>query len=297
MESTTAREWMELFKEIAATSSNVRSMFPMAALVNSWRQTAMTDESFQVPQMIPNNFSKIIPTIGTPANQSRIGFMRILLRCGLSCEQPTTAFAVPGVHEHWAFLGRISPERRVDPAIAIAQAIGLPSKIAAKVDRVDQACFEGEIRPLPSSPGFDYIGEINERAKGNFLGNARALLFPIDWPEPFGLVMIEAMACGTPVLAFRHGSVPEVIDEGVTGHVVDSIDEAIPKMGSLLALDRGRVEGIGRSAPTLLRFLPPEVSNGSSSLASSAYAETANLERGTIIVRPARTRPGLNPER
>ena len=109
--------------------------------------------------------------------------------------------------------------------------------------------------------------------------------------------MIEAMACGTPVLAFRHGSVPEVIDEGVTGHVVDSIDEAIPKMGSLLALDRGRVEGIGRSAPTLLRFLPPEVSNGSSSLASSAYAETANLERGTIIVRPARTRPGLNPER
>jgi glycosyltransferase involved in cell wall biosynthesis len=140
-----------------------------------------------------------------------------------------------------AFLGRISPEKRVDRAIAIAQAIGLPLKIAAKVDRVDQAYFESEIRPLLSLPGIDYIGEIDERTKGKFLGDARALLFPIDWPEPFGLVMIEAMACGTPVLAFRHGSVSEVIDEGVTGHVVNSVDEAILKMGSLLALDRGRV--------------------------------------------------------
>jgi glycosyltransferase involved in cell wall biosynthesis len=140
-----------------------------------------------------------------------------------------------------AFLGRISPEKRVDRAIAIARAIGLPLKIAAKVDRVDQAYFETKIRPLLSLPGIDYIGEIDERAKGKFLGNARALLFPIDWPEPFGLVMIEAMACGTPVLAFHHGSVPEVIDEGVTGHVVGNVDEAILKMGSLLALDRGRV--------------------------------------------------------
>jgi glycosyltransferase involved in cell wall biosynthesis len=140
-----------------------------------------------------------------------------------------------------AFLGRISPEKRVDRAIAIARAIGLPLKIAAKVDRVDQAYFETEIRPLLSLPGIDYIGEIDERAKGKFLGDARALLFPIDWPEPFGLVMIEAMACGTPVLAFRHGSAPEVIDEGVTGHVVESVEEAILKMGSLLALDRGRV--------------------------------------------------------
>jgi glycosyltransferase involved in cell wall biosynthesis len=140
-----------------------------------------------------------------------------------------------------AFLGRISPEKRVDRAIAIARAIGLPLKIAAKVDRMDQAYFATEIRPLLSLPGIDYIGEIDERAKDKFLGDARALLFPIDWPEPFGLVMIEAMACGTPVLAFRHGSVPEVIDEGVTGHVVDSVDEAILKMGSLLALDRGRV--------------------------------------------------------
>jgi glycosyltransferase involved in cell wall biosynthesis len=140
-----------------------------------------------------------------------------------------------------AFLGRIAPEKRVDRAIAIARAIGLPLKIAAKMDRVDEAYFESEIRPLLSLPGIDYIGEIDERAKGKFLGDAQALLFPIDWPEPFGLVMIEAMACGTPVLAFRHGSVPEVIDEGVTGYVVDTVNEALLKMGSLLSLDRARV--------------------------------------------------------
>jgi len=140
-----------------------------------------------------------------------------------------------------AFLGRMSPEKRVDRAIAIARAFGLPLRIAAKVDRVDEAYFETEIRPLLSLPGIEFIGEIDERAKGKFLGDARALLFPIDWPEPFGLVMIEAMACGTPVLAFRQGSVPEVIDDGVTGYVVESVDEALLKMGSLLGLDRGRV--------------------------------------------------------
>jgi Glycosyl transferases group 1 len=114
-------------------------------------------------------------------------------------------------------------------------------KIAAKVDRVDEAYFKTEIEPLLRLPGIDYIGEIDERRKNKFLGEARALLFPIDWPEPFGLVMIEAMACGTPVLAHRNGSVPEVIDNGVTGEVVDSVDEAICKIGSVLALDRGRV--------------------------------------------------------
>ena len=140
-----------------------------------------------------------------------------------------------------AFLGRISPEKRLDRAIKIARAVGVPLKIAAKVDRVDEAYFETEIRPLLGLPGIEYVGEIGERKKSEFLGNARALLFPIDWPEPFGLVMIEAMACGTPILAFRNGSVPEVIDEGVTGHVVESVDEAVRKIGSLLSLDRGRV--------------------------------------------------------
>ncbi len=140
-----------------------------------------------------------------------------------------------------AFLGRISPEKRVDRAIKIASAIGLPLKIAAKVDRVDEQYFNEQIKPLLELPDIEYIGEIDERQKIKFLGDARALIFPIDWPEPFGLVMIEAMACGTPVLAFRNGSVPEVIDVGITGEVVDSTAEAICKIGRVLALDRGRV--------------------------------------------------------
>ncbi len=140
-----------------------------------------------------------------------------------------------------AFLGRISPEKRVDRAIAIARAVGLPLRIAAKVDRVDEAYFEREIKPLLDQPGVSFVGEISDAEKGKFLGDAGGLLFPIDWPEPFGLVMIEAMACGTPVLAFRHGSVPEVIDNGVTGFVVDTVEEAVCRIGALLALDRGRI--------------------------------------------------------
>jgi glycosyltransferase involved in cell wall biosynthesis len=140
-----------------------------------------------------------------------------------------------------AFLGRIAPEKRLDRAIAIARTVGLPLRIAAKVDRVDEQYFHTEIEPLLEQPGIEYIGEIDERRKAAFLGEARALLFPIDWPEPFGLVMIEAMACGTPVLAFRRGSVPEVIDDGVTGWVVDGVDEAICMLGRVLALDRARV--------------------------------------------------------
>src|SRR6185369_10378886 len=122
-----------------------------------------------------------------------------------------------------------------DRAIAIARTLGIPLKIAAKVDKVDEVYFREKIAPLLSDPGVEFIGEISERSKTKFLGEALALLFPIDWPEPFGLVMIEAMACGTPVLAFRHGSVPEVIDEGITGHVVDGVDEAVRKIGRVLA--------------------------------------------------------------
>jgi glycosyltransferase involved in cell wall biosynthesis len=140
-----------------------------------------------------------------------------------------------------AFIGRISPEKRVDRAIAIGQAVGMPVRIAAKVDRVDEEYFRAEIEPLLKLPGVEYIGEIDDRHKSKFLGEARALVFPIDWPEPFGLAMIEAMACGTPVLAFRKGSVQEVIDEGVTGYIVDTLDEAICALGGVLALDRGRV--------------------------------------------------------
>jgi glycosyltransferase involved in cell wall biosynthesis len=140
-----------------------------------------------------------------------------------------------------AFIGRISPEKRPDRAIRLAQALGIPLKIAAKVDKADDVYFREKIAPLLDQPGIEFIGEINDRAKTEFLGQARALLFPIDWPEPFGLSMIEAMACGTPVLAFRHGSVPEVVDHGVTGMIVDSMDEAVRMLPRVLALDRQAV--------------------------------------------------------
>ena len=140
-----------------------------------------------------------------------------------------------------AFLGRISPEKRPDRAIRIARTLGIPLKIAAKVDKVDEAYFREQVAPLLSDPGVEFIGEIDERSKAEFLGEALALLFPIDWPEPFGLVMIEAMACGTPVLAFRRGSVSEIIDQGVTGAIVDTMDEAVRMLPRVIALDRHAV--------------------------------------------------------
>src|SRR5947209_461266 len=140
-----------------------------------------------------------------------------------------------------AFLGRISPEKRPDRAIRIARALGIPLKIAAKIDKVDESYFREKIAPLLKDPGVEFIGEINERSKTKFLGEAQALLFPIDWPEPFGLVMIEAMACGTPVLAFRCGSVAEVVDQGVTGAIVDTMEEAVRMLPRVIALDRRAV--------------------------------------------------------
>ena len=140
-----------------------------------------------------------------------------------------------------AFLGRICPEKRADRAIEIARRAGMTLKIAAKVDAVDRSYFEDHIRHLLGHPLIEFVGEIGEQEKARFLGNARALLFPIDWPEPFGLVMIEAMACGTPVIAYGCGSVPEVIDEGVSGFIVGGIDEAVDAVRNLDALDRYRV--------------------------------------------------------
>jgi glycosyltransferase involved in cell wall biosynthesis len=140
-----------------------------------------------------------------------------------------------------AFLGRISPEKRPDRAILIARALGIPLKIAAKVDRTDDAYFRTQIEPLLDGQGVEFIGEINETQKTQFLGEAQALLFPVDWPEPFGLSMIEAMACGTPVLAFRCGSVPEIIDDGITGAIVDTMEEAIVALPRVIALDRKKV--------------------------------------------------------
>jgi glycosyltransferase involved in cell wall biosynthesis len=127
--------------------------------------------------------------------------------------------------QYLAFLGRISPEKRPDLAIDVAQKVGIPLKIAAKVDVVDKDYFEAVVKPRLSPPDVEYIGEINEAEKNEFLGNAIALLFTIDWPEPFGLAMIEAMACGTPVIARPYGSVPEIVEPGVTGCIASSVEE------------------------------------------------------------------------
>jgi glycosyltransferase involved in cell wall biosynthesis len=151
------------------------------------------------------------------------------------------AFTPGGTDGYLAFLGRISPEKRPDRAIEIAIRAGIALKIAAKVDAVDRAYFEARIRPMLAHPLVEFIGEIGEREKSAFLGGARALLFPIDWPEPFGLVAIEAMACGTPVVAFRCGAAPEVIDPGLTGFVVDTLDDAVAAVTRIATLDRARV--------------------------------------------------------
>jgi glycosyltransferase involved in cell wall biosynthesis len=143
--------------------------------------------------------------------------------------------------DYVAFLGRISPEKRPDRAIAIAGACGIPLKIAAKVDRIDEIYYRDRIAPMIAESGVQFIGEIHERQKAEFLGNAIGLLFPIDWPEPFGLTMIEAMACGTPVLAFGHGSVPEIVEDGITGIIVETLDEAIAAVPRLATFDRDRV--------------------------------------------------------
>jgi len=140
-----------------------------------------------------------------------------------------------------AFIGRISPEKGPDKAVEIARRAGVPLKIAAKVDKVDLEYYNGKIKRLLKTPGVEFIGEIGESEKREFLRNAAALLFPIDWPEPFGLVVIEAMANGTPVVALRRGAVPEVVEDGVTGLVVDTVDEAVAAVPKALSLDRSAV--------------------------------------------------------
>ena len=148
----------------------------------------------------------------------------------------------PVKQEYAAVLGRISPEKGIDKAIRIASRAGMKLKIAAKVDVADKEYYETEIKPLiHANPHVEFIGEINDQQKTAFLSGAHALLFPIDWPEPFGLVMIEAMACGTPVIAFRAGSVPEVIDDGVSGFIVRDENEAVAATRRLHELDRATV--------------------------------------------------------
>lgn len=152
---------------------------------------------------------------------------------------PEHAFALqPACGSYLAFMGRMSPEKGPDHAIEIARRAGMPLRMAAKVDRTDQEYFDQRIRPLLRGPGVEYIGEIGEAEKQEFLGGAAALLFPIVWPEPFGLAMIEAMACGTPVIAWRHGSVPEVVDEGITGYIADDVEQAVAAVAKCRSHDR-----------------------------------------------------------
>jgi len=160
--------------------------------------------------------------------------------------------AEPGTY--LACLGRISPEKGVDRAIAIAKEVGIPIRIAAKVDRADRDYFAQVIEPLLDDPLVDYVGEIGDARKGEFLGNAYALLFPIDWPEPFGIVMIEAMACGTPVIAYSSGSVPEVMEQGRTGFIVHELDDAVEAVRRVPLLSRARCREIFEERFTAARM-------------------------------------------
>ncbi|GAA0892731.1 glycosyltransferase family 4 protein [Fulvivirga kasyanovii] len=146
-----------------------------------------------------------------------------------------------GDGDYVAFIGRISPEKRPDRAIQIAKEAGIKIKIAAKIDTADEDYYQRMIKQLMEQPHVEFIGEIGEDRKGEFLGKAKALLFPIDWPEPFGMVMIEAMACGTPVIAYNHGSVPEVIDKGESGFIVDNVAESVRALENIDLIDRNKV--------------------------------------------------------
>jgi glycosyltransferase involved in cell wall biosynthesis len=153
----------------------------------------------------------------------------------------TLCTPMPRKPGYFAFLGRIAPEKRVDIAIRVAEHCGVTLRVAAKIDRADQDYYDEKIRPLMSSRHVEYVGEINDAQKSEFLSGAHALLVPIDWPEPFGLVMIEAMACGTPVIAFNRGSVPEIIEDGVTGFIVEDEAGAIGAVDRLAQLSRRRI--------------------------------------------------------
>jgi glycosyltransferase involved in cell wall biosynthesis len=184
-----------------------------------------------------------LPLVAVSADQRRylpsadwIGTVHHGLPRGLLTFQQTTSA------DYLAFLGRISPEKRPEYAIEIAAKTGVPLKIAAKVDRADQAYWDEKISPLVKAhPNVEFLGEIAEHEKEAFLGQAVALLFPVDWPEPFGLVMIEAMACGTPVIALNRGSVSEVIRDGVSGFIADTVDEAIAAVRRVGSIDRAKV--------------------------------------------------------
>ena len=161
----------------------------------------------------------------------------------------------PTPGKYLAYLGRICPEKRPDHAIEIAKRVGIPLRIAAKVDPVDREYFETQIEPLLNHPLIEYVGEINDAEKCDFLGNAAAVLCTYDWPEPFGIVLIEALACGTPVFAYRRGSIPEIIDDGVTGFICDSMAEMIAKLDQLPSINRRRCRDAFQNRFTVERMV------------------------------------------
>jgi glycosyltransferase involved in cell wall biosynthesis len=173
-----------------------------------------------------------------------------------------------------AFLGRICPDKRPDRAIEAARELGLPLKIAAKVDAVDKMYFEHAIKPLLSEPGIEFVGEINDGEKDEFLGNASAYLFPIDWPEPFGLTMIEAMACGTPVIAMDHGSVREIVADGMSGFICRSFLDFVDAIGRINQLDRRTVR-----EHVLHRFSAERMASGYEQIYRTQIAERGRTRR------------------
>lgn len=193
---------------------------------------------------------------------------------------PLDLFRYNGEPEsYFAFVGRISSEKRVDRAIEIATAAQTPLRIAAKVDPADRAYHESEIRPLLDNPLVDFIGEVDDEGKQEVIGGAKALLFPIDWPEPFGLAMIESMACGTPVIAFRRGSVPEVVDDGATGFVVESVEEATRAVRRVDDLSRHRVRTVFEQRFTAERMARDYVDAYTQIVAGTSLGEAAPLVR------------------
>lgn len=162
----------------------------------------------------------------------------------------------PHQGDYLAFLGRVSPEKGLDTAIEIATQAGMPLKVSIKIDQADRQYYESYIRPLiQDNPNVELIGELNEQEKTEFLGNAYAALFPIRWPEPFGLVMIESMACGTPVIATRFGSVPEVMEHGASGFIVDTVDEAVQAVEQVRTLSRERVRHVFEERFTVAKMV------------------------------------------
>ncbi|RPJ76880.1 MAG: glycosyltransferase family 4 protein [Acidobacteria bacterium] len=190
-----------------------------------------------------------------------------------------------GLGDYLAFVGRISPEKRADRAIAIARRAGVPLKIAAKIDPVDRGYFEREIQPLLNGPLVEYLGELDDHGKQQLLCGARALLFPIDWPEPFGLVIIEALASGTPVVAWPCGSVPELVDDGVTGYIVDDVEDAARAVDAARRLSRWRCRHVFESRFTAGRMAHDYVRIYERAIRREA-GHFADTDQGQVITPP-----------